>query len=583
MKKIIFALAAALLAVACTNKEEEFAPDTTLYRSGTVNLCASIEDLTTRMVIDLAGHGLWSEGDKIAVACSDGSFVEFVLNGTGDTKRAIFTGNIPEGKTLGTVAVWPASAVVALEGETLTLKTPVEYSTDDIAYNGVMVANVADSWEIKFNHVMARPTFKLSNYPSSAAYLTLSADGKSLGGRLSMDITSTEGLVAAKGSQELKVATPSPATTLSFTVNMPVYEYEAITVKLFDEQDNQLLEQVINPSKVNLPRAINTSLTAALEALPVKYEPVDVKFIEVAGIKWALGNLQAKEGSEQKGMQEGWRIAPFQWHGFCYDIESSKVGSNTYTYDPNAATEMRYTNTKAAFEHFNLGALARNARFYSEGNWMKPKNSSDFDISAKIYKDIEGTAIAEGNDRWANSGTFTSNNSEVWGDLAYWASRGAYRTPTHEEMLKLTTDAYIQAGWIETKDFDDSKDFKVWGFLFTNPIDDQVAGTIVTTERKFTPEEIAKGLFLPKSGRRNNSSSNIVIQGRVQGTYRTTTFIGDGECTSGAKGEHRWYAQAMHIAGTSIIWQSTIGSAYDTAAGFLIRPIVNDAYDPENI
>ncbi len=583
MKKIIFALAAALLAVACTNKEEEFAPDTTLYRSGTVNLCASIEDLTTRMVIDLAGHGLWSEGDKIAVACSDGSFVEFVLNGTGDTKRAIFTGNIPEGKTLGTVAVWPASAVVALEGETLTLKTPVEYSTDDIAYNGVMVANVADSWEIKFNHVMARPTFKLSNYPSSAAYLTLSADGKSLGGRLSMDITSTEGLVAANGSQELKVATPSPATTLSFTVNMPVYEYEAITVKLFDEQDNQLLEQVINPSKVNLPRAINTSLTAALEDLPVKYEPVDVKFIEVAGIKWALGNLQAKEGSEQKGMQEGWRIAPSQWHGFCYDIETSTVSNKTYTYDPAKATEMRYTNTASQFEHFNLGALARNARYYSEGNWMKPKNSSDFDISAKIYKDIEGTAVAEGNDRWANSGTFTSNNSEVWGDLAYWASRGAYRTPTYEEMLKLTTDAYIQAGWIETKDFDDSKDFKVWGFLFTNPIDGQVAGTIVTTERKFTPEEIAKGLFLPKSGRRNNSSSNIVIQGRVQGTYRTTTFIGDGECTSGAKGEHRWYAQAMHIAGTSITWQSTIGSAYDTAAGFLIRPVVNDAYDPENI
>jgi hypothetical protein len=163
MKKILFALAAALLAVACTNKEEEFAPDTTLYRSGTVNLCASIEDLTTRMVIDLAGHGLWGEDDKIAVACSDGSFVEFALNGTGETKRAIFTGVIPEGKTLGTVAVWPASAVVSLEGEKLTLKTPVEYSTDDIAYNGVMVASIADSWEIKFQHVMARPTFKLSN------------------------------------------------------------------------------------------------------------------------------------------------------------------------------------------------------------------------------------------------------------------------------------------------------------------------------------------------------------------------------------------------------------------------------------
>ena len=102
-------------------------------------------------------------------------------------------------------------------------------------------------------------------------------------------------------------------------------------------------------------------------------------------------------------------------------------------------------------------------------------------------------------------------------------------------------------------------------------------------ERKFTPEEISKGLFLPKSGRRNNASSDTVIQGRVQGTYRTSTFVGDGTCTSGAPGEHRWYAQSMHINGAKISWPSTVASAYDTAAGFLIRPVVNDAYDPENI
>lgn len=583
MKKIIFALAAALLAVACTNKEEDWAPDTTLYRTGTVNLCASIEDITTRMMVDLAGHAIWGDSDNIAVACSDGTFVEFQLNGTGETKRAVFTGTIPEGKTLGTVAVWPASAAVSLNGETLTLKTPTEYSVDDIAYNGVMVANIADSWEIKFQHVMSRPTFQLSNYPPTSAYITLTADGKSLGGRLDMILGEENAITAANGSQEIRIDTPSAGTTVSFTVNMPVYEYAEITAKLFDEQDNMLLEQVINSTKVNLARATTTTLAFALEALPVKYEPVDVKYIEVAGIKWALGNLQALEGTQEKGMQEGWRIAPYQWHGFCYDIESSTVGSKTYTYDPNAATEMRYTNTKAAFEHFNLGALARNARFYSEGNWLKPGNSTDLDISAKIYKDIEGTAVAEGNDRWANSGTFTSNNSEVWGDLAYWASRGAYRTPTYEEMLKLTTDAYVQTGWIETKDFGDSKDFKVWGFLFTDPAAGQTPGEINTVERKFTPEEISKGLFLPKSGRRNNASSDTVIQGRVQGTYRTSTFVGDGTCNSGAAGEHRWYAQTMHIAKTAISWPSTVGSAYDTAAGFLIRPIVNDAYDPDNI
>ena len=102
-------------------------PDTTLYTEGTVNLCASIEEIMTRIVVDQSGRGLWTEGDKIAVACDDGSFVEFELNGTGETKRAIFTGEIPAGRTLGKIAVWPANAVVSLDGDELTLKTPTEY------------------------------------------------------------------------------------------------------------------------------------------------------------------------------------------------------------------------------------------------------------------------------------------------------------------------------------------------------------------------------------------------------------------------------------------------------------------------
>jgi hypothetical protein len=214
-----------------------------------------------------------------------------------------------------------------------------------------------------------------------------------------------------------------------------------------------------------------------------------------------------------------------------------------------------------------------------------PENSSDFDITGKVYADVKGGMEAEDQARWANSGTFTSNNSSVWGDLAYWASRGAYRTPTYAEMDKLLTEAHIQMGWIETKDFGDEKDFKVWGVLFTDPAEGQGVGidNIVKTERKFTVEELEGGIFLPKSGRRNNASSDTIINARVQGTYRTTTFIGDGECTSGAKGEHRWYAYAMHIKENAIEWQKTVGSAYDTAAGFLIRPIVNEDYDPENI
>ena len=60
MKKIFYAFFAVVLTVACTPDNQEYQPDTTLYRTGTVNLCASIEEIQTRMVMDLTGRSLWS-------------------------------------------------------------------------------------------------------------------------------------------------------------------------------------------------------------------------------------------------------------------------------------------------------------------------------------------------------------------------------------------------------------------------------------------------------------------------------------------------------------------------------------------
>lgn len=585
MKKIFYLAAAMIIAASCATEEPGYQPDTNLYTTGEVNLCASIEDITTKMTMDATGRGMWVSGDKIAVACSDGTFVDFELNGTGETKRAVFTGTLPEGATLGKVAVWPASAVAGMEGDNLTLKVPTEYATDNIAFDGIMVANITDSWEVTFRHVLSRPTFKIAGVPSYASYVVLEAEGYSLGGRLTMDVNSEDGLTGVKGSQSLKVSLVEAGNAPTFTVNVPVADYPKFTATFYDENDKVVHSQQLNESSLLMARATTSTFAYAIEGLRERFDPVDVEYVEVCGIKWAKGNLQAKQGEAQKGMQDGWRIAPYQWHGFVYDLAENTLSGKTYTYNPDKASEMRYENNNTQFEHFNLGGLARNARFYSDGNWLMPENGADFDISGKIYTDLQGTTLAEDQARWANSGTFTSNNSELWGDLAFWASRGAYRTPAKAEMDKLLTDAYIQVGWVETKDFGDDKDFKVWGILFSDPADGQAAGydNRVKTERKFTVEELESGLFLPKSGRRNNASSNIVIQARVQGTYRTTTFVGDGECTSGAPGKHRWYAHSMHITGSSISWQGAVGSAYDTAAGFLIRPVVNEDYDPDNI
>lgn len=574
MKNILYMVLAVFVAVACTTEEPGYQPDTTLYTKGTVNLCASIEEIMTKMTMDPTGRGMWIEGDKIAVACSDGTFVDFELNGTGETKRAIFTGTLPEGKTLGKVAVWPATAVLGIDGDNLTLKTPTEYYSDNIAFDGVMVANITDSWEITFRHVMSRPTFKIASVPSYTSYIVLEADGYSLGGRLAMDINDEDGLTGVKGSQSLKISLVEAGSTPTFTVNVPVAEYPKLTAYLYDDNDELIHQQQINEISLLMSRATTTTISSKMIGIVERLDPVDVEYIEVCGIKWAKGNLQANQGVSQKGMQDGWRIAPAQWHFFkykeAYDNAVEKGNGEPSRYD--------YSNSGTEFEHFTFGALARNARFYSdaEGNWMRPV-ADGFDLQGKIYTDRKGLNEVSGRDRWANSGTFASSNSEIYGDLAFWASRGAYMTPTYEQLNKLYTEADVQFGYVI------NEGYKIWGIYFSDPA---VAGmpAINKEEREITATELENGVFLPKAGRRNNSTSSTVISATQQCTYRSSTYLGNGVCASGSlAGTELSYSYVFHFNGSSMQWQTSTTSAYDNGAGFLIRPVVNEAYDPKNI
>ncbi len=268
MKKILYTVLAVFFASACTPDDSAYQPDTTLYTEGTVNLCASIEEIITKVTMDPTGRGMWIEGETIAVACSDGTFVEFKLNGTGETKRAIFTGTLPEGKTLGKVAVWPANAVVKMDGDNLTLKTPTEYYTDNIAFDGIMIANISDSWEITFRHVMSRPTFKLSSVPSYTSYIVLEAEGYSLGGRLTMDINNEDGLTETKGSQSLMINLVQAGSTPTFTVNIPSGEYPKFTATLYDDKDELIHTQQINETSLLMARASLPITTAPAGSTP---------------------------------------------------------------------------------------------------------------------------------------------------------------------------------------------------------------------------------------------------------------------------------------------------------------------------
>ena len=127
MKRTAIILAAAAFVLAGCVKatpEPEYNQDTTLYRTGKVTLLASIEDFSTKAEIPATGHGLWKKGDCITVYTSDGTPVEFKLDGTGDTKKAKFVGEIPSGKELGNLAVYPSGIVRSRIGNSISVSIP---------------------------------------------------------------------------------------------------------------------------------------------------------------------------------------------------------------------------------------------------------------------------------------------------------------------------------------------------------------------------------------------------------------------------------------------------------------------------
>ena len=320
---------------------------------------------------------------------------------------------------------------------------------------------------------------------------------------------------------------------------------------------------VIEGSEKKIKQSWNDVSTDDFIEFPrIDFKKADLRkdFVKVCGIKWAKGNLQCYQNNGDDGFQTGWRIAPTQWHHFNYDLASNTVGGNTYTYDDTKATEMSYQNGSSQFEHYNFGGLARNARFYSSPGSNYMVTGRDLDISGKIFKDSEGNVEATGEERFVDCGTFTSNNSAIWGDLAFWASKGKYRTPTKDEISVLHNNSKVskQFGYYDTGDY------KVWGVLFTASLGEQVVNT---TDVELTDADLESGLFLPKAGRRKVQDSKTIITMRVQGLYRSSSARWAEDCT-----EH---ATILQIKQTAIAYGYTVHKTeFTNATGGLIRPVL---------
>ena len=225
-------LAAAVLFAACDDKDNKYDFEEELSRSGKVSLVASIESMDTKMSMPSTGHGRWEEGDKIAVACSDGSFVTFDLEGTGGTVRAKFTGEIPAGLTLGNVAVWPAEMAGRAGEDDVTLRFPSEYAESVKTLNIPMVASIGDDWNIEFKQVASYVSFSVKELPAETMSLTVSGAGKNLSGDLVQKVSKlgSEGVEVSLGDKGIHYTLTASSKKAVFNVPVPSADYDSLVI-----------------------------------------------------------------------------------------------------------------------------------------------------------------------------------------------------------------------------------------------------------------------------------------------------------------------------------------------------------------
>lgn len=519
-------------AAGCDDSEQAYNPDIKFSRTGDITLIASIENCTTKASLVNTGEARWQREDAVSVVCTDGSTVTFTLDGTGGTRRAFFTGTIPDGKEMDGYALHPASATFS--GNTLKAVLPDEITPSTTGSCSIMAAEIDNSCEITFRQLLSYLSVQIGNVSTEAATIELKADNN-LSGEVSATLPEAfaTGIAAQKGSNGITVTLPEKReSTVTVNFAVPTGEYGSITATQYDASGKDIgqVECLAAPIKAELAYMKTISAT-----LP-KYTPMEPieGTVLVAGIYWALGNLQHVEGCTDEGFQTDWRIAPEQWEYI--NCENAGASGKAITFKPKDYTEC---------DHFNWGGIANPFLCAAEHSAVVPVGT---DISGQMYTSQNCTSA---------TADFTAAK---FGDLAYWASNGKFRLPTQAEMTKLVNEASSQYGSYKI-----AENKVITGILFTDPATGE-SPSHNETEVEFTAEDIAKGLFLPKAGRRYNKTDLTINAQGTQGVYWLSEAItGDGATEP-------CYGAVLSIQSAAIKYPYW-NKAFDAKAGFNIRPV----------
>lgn len=582
MKKTLFAIVSlAVLAMGCVKEQQ---PSETPADSKGVSTIRISMAPTKVSVDETTGACAWQDGDQIAVwfANADATAGQRVVY----TFKTVLSDGSAEFETSETITEGYAPAKVTYPAECLNgeggwgLIRNWEYKEGFIpmyARTEEITVNDDGSLSAQLYHNASVFKFTLHDIPAYAAGFVLEAvkynkneagefvdaDGKVI----DKENATPSQIIAIKTSFPYKTGyTADPADNSNDITLYSVAAHGSYLTRVYlvDGDGDE-----IEGSEKRIKQSWNDVSTDDFIEFPrIDFKKADLRkdFVKVCGIKWAKGNLQCYQNNGDAGFQNGWRIAPAQWHNLHYKEAS--------TASDGKATAYGYSNDSNKFEHFNYGGIARQARFVSAGNYIV-EPASGLDISGKVYSDVNATAEVTGNAAFKEIDTFAdANHDELWGDIAYWASKGKYRLPKNTEMVKLHNVSDKLAGYYKTSDGS-----VVYGFLYRTPNPSRVGNN---TNQEFTDADLESGLFLPKAGRRGATSaaSGTIINVMTQGMYRTSTYV-----KSVTNSDVLYYCSAYYSLGdggkladdnlkvkiSSIL---NVGYANAHQAGHLIRPVL---------
>lgn len=310
----------------------------------------------------------------------------------------------------------------------------------------------------------------------------------------------------------------------------------ACTVTVVTNNDGIYTKEITLPKVMELVSGEITAFTVNMAGIQnsnvAPEQPVEQpKYVTVAGIKWATGNLQYEKDAEAgEGFAAGWRIAKNQ--------ASYQNDSTTARTDYNQSDLFNFGGIEDPFSPLATASVVAEI---------------GTDISGKLYTDQACTTAT------------TDFAAAKYGDIAYWASNGQYRMPTEAEIATLLASAsaikatYTLAGKTIT------------GVYFFNPAEGTTPTIDTATAQAITDEDLAVGIFLPFAGRGYNAEATQygIYNTGSQGIYRASVVnTGDG-----ANQPCYGVVFAASNVGTSKVALPYWNKAFDAKGRYAIRPI----------